>query len=349
VSFTDLSSGDIDEWAWDFGDGGTSTLQHPTHEYTAAGDYTVSLTVAGPGGSDTHEEIDYINVTPPAPPVADFIGTPTTGDALLNVSFTDESTGVITDWDWEFGDGGTSTLQNPSHIYKDVGDYTVSLTVTGPGGSHTMTKTNYVQVTGPPKRVYLPLILRAYAPPVPDDPVVNGDFEDGPVAWEESSLYLYPIVVNWEEYEVPVQPHSGDWLAWLGGAPYELAHIQQPAAIPSGRSYLHFWHWLYSYNAACTTDRARLEVDGTEVKTYLLCTSTGTGGWVEQVVDLSAYAGQSVVLRFSIETGAEVSGWYVDDVSFEVSAATADLGFPVAPDPGIGNGEMVRPAPDLKP
>ena len=65
------------------------------------------------------------------------------------MSFTDGSTGAVTSWSWNFGDGGTSTAQNPGHTYAAAGDYTVSLTVTGPGGSDTATRTNYIHVSEP--------------------------------------------------------------------------------------------------------------------------------------------------------------------------------------------------------
>ncbi len=341
VDFTDESTGEITSWLWDFGDEGTSTLPDPSHEYATPGDYTVSLTVTNLGGSDTHTEPNYVHVTDPGPPVADFSGTPRSGDALLNVSFTDESEGVITDWLWDFGDEGTSTEEDPSHLYTAEGDYTVSLTVTGPGGEHTETKTNYIQVTGPPEAIYLPLVFRSYPAP---DPIVNGDFEDGRlVGWDEWSFNRYHIVVDQEE--AGIQPHSGDWLAWLGGAKEELAYMEQTVTIPSGRSYLHFWHWLYSWNDQCTTDRALLLVGGETVKTYVLCEDENTPGWMEQVVDLSAYVGQSVSLRFSIETTENPSSWYVDDVSFKVSAATADVSPFAAPVPGMSAAEEMKTRP----
>jgi len=149
VSFTDLSTGAVTSWAWDFGDGATSTAQNPSHTYTSAGTYTVALTVTGPGGSDTSTQVDYITVNT-AGPVADFSGTPTNGVAPLAVTFTDLSTGSITSWAWDFGDGATSTAQNPSHTYTSPGVYTVALTVTGPGGSNTLTEPNYVTVNAPP-------------------------------------------------------------------------------------------------------------------------------------------------------------------------------------------------------
>ena len=148
VNFTDQSTGSITTWSWDFGDGGTSTAQNPSHTYNAAGTYTVELTVTGPGGSDTETKVDYITVTSgPEPPVAEFVGSPTSGTVPLTVNFTEQSTGDIDSWSWTFGDGGTSTDQNPSHTYNNAGDYTVSLTVTGPGGSDTETKTDYITVS----------------------------------------------------------------------------------------------------------------------------------------------------------------------------------------------------------
>jgi serine protease len=295
VQFTDLSTGDITSWNWTFGDGGTSTLQHPSHRYEAEGYYTVSLTVSGPNGSDTETKVDYIHATsggevddyanqdipvagtvagtfndthasdnvyeaiterqsggkpsnrhsylehkwtinvtggtsvtfyveahqsastdgdnfvfaystndatytdlvtvnstsdmvysatmpsslsgtvyirvtdtdqtsghrelntvyvdemyiksltgPPPPPVAEFAGDPTSGCTPLTVQFTDLSTGGPTTWDWDFGDGGTSTVQNPSYEYQNAGYYTVTLTVTNATGSDSETKTDYI-------------------------------------------------------------------------------------------------------------------------------------------------------------------------------------------------------------
>ena len=91
-----------------------------------------------------------ITVEPTAviPPVADFSASPLGGKAPVFVQFTDTSTGTINSWTWTFGDGGTSTEQNPQYKYTRPGTYTVSLTVTGPGGSDTKTVTDYIQVTG---------------------------------------------------------------------------------------------------------------------------------------------------------------------------------------------------------
>jgi len=148
VGFTDASSVDVTGWSWSFGDGATSTLANPNHTYNAAGTYTVALTVTGPGGTDTLTRSGYVNVSA-APPVASFTGTPTTGTAPLAVNFTDGSSGSVSSYAWSFGDGATSSLANPSHSYAAAGTYTVALTVTGPGGTDTQTRANYISVNEP--------------------------------------------------------------------------------------------------------------------------------------------------------------------------------------------------------
>lgn len=151
VNFTDLSTNNPTSWSWDFGDGvGTSTQQNPSYTYTDAGTYTVTLTATNAYGSDEEVKVDYITAITPPPPTADFVGDPTSGYAPLTVDFTDQSTGNPTSWSWDFGDGvGTSTEQNPSYTYNDVGDYTVTLTATNAYGSDAETKTDYITVTQP--------------------------------------------------------------------------------------------------------------------------------------------------------------------------------------------------------
>jgi len=149
VNFTDLSSNSPTSWNWNFGDGGSSTAQNPSHTYTSAGTYTVTLTATNAYGSDAEIKSNYVTVTAPPPPTADFAGSPTNGDAPLLVNFTDLSSGSPTSWNWSFGDGGSSTLQNPSHTYVNPGTYTVSLTVSNAFGTDGVTKTDYITVTEP--------------------------------------------------------------------------------------------------------------------------------------------------------------------------------------------------------
>jgi len=77
-----------------------------------------------------------------------FTGTPQSGDAPLTVQFTDTTAGSPTSWNWKFGDGGSSSLQNPSHVYNTPGNYRVTLVTSGPTGSHTTARDDYITVTG---------------------------------------------------------------------------------------------------------------------------------------------------------------------------------------------------------
>jgi PKD repeat protein len=145
VAFSDTSTGTVTSRSWDFGDGVTSTEKNPTHTYNTTGTYSVSLSVTGPAGTDKATKINYIIVTAPAPQAA-FSGNRTNGPAPLTVAFSDASTGAITSRSWNFGDGEISTDRNPIHTFTAPGTYTVSLTLTGPGGTDTEVKNDYIVV-----------------------------------------------------------------------------------------------------------------------------------------------------------------------------------------------------------
>ncbi|HEY3215211.1 MAG TPA: PKD domain-containing protein [Candidatus Eisenbacteria bacterium] len=99
--------------------------------------------------------VSPFTVGPPPPPVANFSGSPTSGPGPLTVQFTDLSTNGPTSWLWDFGDGGSSTVQNPSHTYTNVGSYSVSLTATNAAGSDNETKLNYITVTAPAPNIHV--------------------------------------------------------------------------------------------------------------------------------------------------------------------------------------------------
>lgn len=130
VNFSNLSVG-ASSWVWDFGDGTTSTQQHPSHTYSSVGSYQVRLIAADNTGCvDTFLLPGLINVatatvnyvTPP----------PITGCAPYAVNFSDASGAAS--FLWDFGDGATSTAANPYHVYDAPGTYTVSLTYWMPNG-----------------------------------------------------------------------------------------------------------------------------------------------------------------------------------------------------------------------
>ena len=138
VAFTDTSTGVRTSWVWDFGDGNTSKLQNPEHEYSAVGSYSVTLTVANEEGSNQTQKANYITVLP-QPPSADFYSDVTSGNAPLKVQFCDTSTGAPVSWNWDFGDGSTSTEQNPVHTYYKAGTFNVNLVVGNAGGTSSKT------------------------------------------------------------------------------------------------------------------------------------------------------------------------------------------------------------------
>ncbi len=83
----------------------------------------------------------------PSPPTADFAAVPEEGPAPLAIILTDLSTGDISRWHWDFGDGQFSDKSEPSHTYATFGNYTVSLAIMGPGGSDVETKIEYIKVS----------------------------------------------------------------------------------------------------------------------------------------------------------------------------------------------------------
>lgn len=134
VAFTDTSTGLPVSWAWDFGDGSKSAAQNPVHEYSSDGVYSVRLTIANSKGLNSTQKINYITVST-QPPSSNFFSNITSGNVPLTVQFTDTSTGSPVLWNWNFGDGSTSTEQNPTHTYISAGTYDVNLVVSNVAGT----------------------------------------------------------------------------------------------------------------------------------------------------------------------------------------------------------------------
>lgn len=145
------SDGEVAEVRFYINDIGiSSSLSFPyTYEWNTAdeneGTQTIKITAKDDDRATTFDEITII-LNPGDPPVAAFTATPTTITAGQSVQFVDQSTNDPTSWSWDFGDGNTSSQQNPSHNYSSAVNYTVSLQVTNSHGSDTETKTDYITV-----------------------------------------------------------------------------------------------------------------------------------------------------------------------------------------------------------
>jgi PKD repeat protein len=103
----------------------------------------------GPGGTNSLTKSGLIVATNP-PPVVDFEGAPTKGFVPLTVSFTN-LTASATSFAWQFGDGKTSADEHPTNTYTNAGAYTVTLAAMGPGGTNSLTRTNYIVISNLPK------------------------------------------------------------------------------------------------------------------------------------------------------------------------------------------------------
>jgi hypothetical protein len=166
-------------------------------------------------------------------------------------------------------------------------------------------------------------MVKGSRPPVPPGrieaaSVGNGDFENGADGtWTEYSALSYPLILTSTELPAGITPHSGDWVAWLGGDNDEIASISQTVTITSGTSTLNFSMWITSSDT-CGYDFGQILVNNTEVYSISLCDETNTNGWVNKTLNLSAYIGQNVALQFRAETDFSMdSSFFIDDVTLE--------------------------------
>jgi PKD repeat protein len=119
-------------YSWDFGDGGTSLRQNPDHRYMEPGTYTAKVTVKDRKGATGAATVQIVVTNPPGnvAPTVDAAGDPTAGKPPLAVQFSASGTdpdGDALAYAWDFGDGGTSFLQNASHTYSQAGTYTAKV------------------------------------------------------------------------------------------------------------------------------------------------------------------------------------------------------------------------------
>ena len=195
VKFTDMSTGNPTQWAWNFGDGATSIEQNPTHVYTTMGSsststYTVTLTATNANGFDDQTKVDYITVT--QTPIAEFTVDSRQGKAPFIVKFRDLSAGNPTTWRWEFGDGTGSSEQNPTHLYPYEGAYDVRLTVSNKFGTDSILKTGSTS-------------QRSNAAPVPLTTIVTPAPTTTPVAQVTTIITNVPATIP-STTQAPLSP-----------------------------------------------------------------------------------------------------------------------------------------------
>lgn len=183
TAFTDTSTNTPTSWSWDFGDGQNSTLQNPTHVYSTAGTYAVTLTASNTDGSNSIIKALTLVATPLLP-TANFTFIPTG----LSVAITDTSINTPTSWAWDFGDGQTSTIQNPTVTYATAGIFTIKLVTTNLYGTSTKKRTIVVALTP-----VLPISLSEFINcKLPSNLVIDDECKDAYIAqWQ---LFIRPLV-----------------------------------------------------------------------------------------------------------------------------------------------------------
>lgn len=217
------------------------------------------------------------------------------------------------------------TAANPTFTSPEApGLLTFSLVVTDSLGlASAPDSVNIFNGIEPFFELYLPLVMKGGF----TDPIINGGFELGHVGWSEytKNNYFQPIVTQAfvQNYNPGVSAHNGTWLVWLGGSYNEINSISQTITIPASGPYLHYWYWIGSADA-CGYDFFRVKLGTTSVHTKNLCQTTNTGGWVQGVLNLAAYAGSPVSLKFEVTTDDILnSNLFLDDIFFSTSSTAA--------------------------
>ena len=189
----------IASYEWDFGDGGTGNEEEPLHVYDTAGSYTVTLITTDVEGCEfTYTRTNFINPTFPDP---SFIIESPFNCTDNPMRFTNTSAGEGLSYLWEFGDGNTSTLTNPSHVYQNLGNYTVSLTVTDINGCDTTVRRDNLVTIQPLGVSFIADTTEAGCPPllvnftpvtnVQDITAWNWNFGDGATGDQTFASHLY--------------------------------------------------------------------------------------------------------------------------------------------------------------
>ena len=161
---------------------------------------------------------------------------------------------------------------------------------------------------------FLPVIMHLPSS-TPPGALLNGNFEQGPdVGWQEISQHGWNVVLP--QSGLPFLVHGGTYAAWLGGGDDEITTLTQQVTISASSPILRFWYWIDSADS-CGFDFGKIYLGATQVDSMNLCTSTNTGSRVARSVDLLAYAGQTLVLKFYLVTDViYFSSWFLDDISF---------------------------------
>ncbi len=235
----------------------------------------------------------------PIPLDADFSASSVSGVAPLSVVFTDLSTGNPTSWDWDFGDGNSSTDQNPTHIFENYGLYTVTLTVSD--GSVSSMEADYITVSSPPAET---ILSESFETELPSDWTVIDNDADG------NQWLRYSDDAHDGSVSMGVQYNSSgndDWLI-------------TPQLTLTENSSVSFSFWARSLSASWLEDfNVLLSTSGNSISDFTTTLESMTStpyNWTEYSYDLSAYSGQTIYLAVQC---VSVDQFYLFVDEFELS------------------------------
>ena len=205
IEFTNISTNsNITAWNWSFGNGNYSELMKPIYSYQDPGNYTVTLNVTNRSGYNSTTRTDYIKITQRVLPVANFTANTTSGIQDLTVQFNSTNTTFITTYNWTFGDGNFSAIQNPLFVYRVPGSYNVILNVTNNSGYGELTKYYYINVTArilpiPNFTANITSGLQGLPVQFTDDSITgittwNWTFGDGNTSTVQNPLFIYNVI-----------------------------------------------------------------------------------------------------------------------------------------------------------
>ena len=181
-----------DSISWNFGDGNTSNLTSPTHTYATEGNYNVTVTATSSCGTVT----ENLAVSLTLVPTAAFTVNSTTGCAPYTAQFTDNSSSNVTSWNWTFpgGNPASSTLQNPTVSYDNLGSYDVTLVVSNSAGSSTSSQAGYIVVNDVPElsaSFAIDILEVSFSSDFSNADNITWDFGDGNRSTDPNPVHTY--------------------------------------------------------------------------------------------------------------------------------------------------------------
>jgi PKD repeat protein len=295
VQFTDLSVGHPTSWLWHFGDGDSSMQQNPVHVYSCddTGYFDVRLIIWNQEETDTLIKQSFIYVSPEVR--AKFGAVKTSGVLPLTVQFIDSSfLGCPTAWLWDFGDGNTDTVQNPTHIYNDTGYFDVKLVVSNETANDSIIRYNYIHV--------LPFIVNFSAEPISGLIPLQVQFTDStqgnPTSWRWDSgegsgdTLQNPLHVYSErgDYDVKLVVSNAQYIDSLIKQDYIHAQIPPCPGDPNDLGicdtlYVETFDGDHIYDATGGYDSVRVGIYVThDLNTFFWSYFPPSGKWVQDSI-----------------------------------------------------------------